>query len=178
MVLAGCARSSIDHDASNGKDSVHIVDATHPSSPRIVADWTLGANPFRGVGWLPKKFAHSVRFEDDGQSLYVSNWDAGTIHLDISDPSPVIVSKTVIVPRDEDGDNHSMTLANGGRWLVINTEDFSPAASPGKNKLGGARSMSTTTGTRPIRRSSGPSPPRTADPRGWTASTPTTTRRS
>jgi hypothetical protein len=137
MVLAGCARSSIDHDVSLGKDSVHIVDATDPSRPRTLADWTLGANPIRGVGWLPKRFAHSVRFEDRGTSLYVSNWDAGTVNLDISNPrKPVIVAKTKIVPPDEDGDNHSMTLAAQGRWLIINTEDFSPAANPGKSKFG------------------------------------------
>ena len=137
MVLAGCARSSIDHDVSLGQDSVHIVDATDPTRPRTLANWTLGANPLRGVGWLPKRFAHSVRFEDRGTSLYVSNWDAGTVDLDISDPrTPLIVEKTKIVPPDEDGDNHSMTLAGGGRWLIIDTEDFSPAAEPGKSKLG------------------------------------------
>ena len=38
----------------------------------------------------------------------------------------MIVSDTVIAPPDEDGDNHSMTPANGGSWLVINPEDFSP----------------------------------------------------
>jgi hypothetical protein len=79
---------------------------------------------------LPVQFAHSARFEDGGQSLYVlyvSYWDAGTVHLDISTPaSPVVVSTTRIIPPDEDGDNHSMTLANGGSWLVINPEDFSP----------------------------------------------------
>jgi hypothetical protein len=46
------------------------------------------------------------------------------------------VNKTGIVPPDEDGDNHSMTLANQGRWLVINTEDFSPVANPGKSPFG------------------------------------------
>ena len=138
LVLAGCARSSIDHDVSYGKRSVNIIDATDPDHPTSIAKWTLGADPIRGTGWLPKQFAHSVRFQNDGMSLYVSNWDAGTVNLDISKPtSPKIVRVIDIIPPDEDGDNHSMTLANHGRWLVINTEDFSPVASPGVAEFGG-----------------------------------------
>ncbi len=138
MVLAGCARNLIDHFNSNGQDSVHIVDATDPAHPVTLTDWTLGADPFGGVGCLPVQFAHSIRFEDGGSSAYVSNWDAGTVHLDITDASnPVVVSDTVIIPPDEDGDNHSMTLANSGRWLVINPEDFSPGDCPGESSFGG-----------------------------------------
>jgi hypothetical protein len=137
LLLAGCARNLIDHINSNGQDSVHIVDATDPRHPTTLTNWTLGADPLGGVGCLPYQFAHSVRFEDGGQSLYVSNWDAGTVNLDITDPAaPAIVGDTVIVPPDEDGDNHSMTLANGGGWLVINPEDFSPSDCPGESAFG------------------------------------------
>jgi hypothetical protein len=132
IVLAGCARNLFDQvDFNTGEQipgAVKFVDASDPSSPQLAKSWEMPVVPFGGLGCLPVEFAHSVRFEDGGNSAYISYWDAGTVHLDIADISaPQIVSNTVIVPPDEDGDNHSMTLANGGRWLVINPEDFSPS---------------------------------------------------
>jgi hypothetical protein len=132
QVLVGCARNLLDQvDFDTGAElpgGVKIVDATDPTSPVEITSWQLDLVPFSGIGCLPVKFAHSLRFAGGGEDLYVSYWDAGTVHLDISDPTaPVVVSDTVITPPDEDGDNHSMTLANGGSWLVINPEDFSPS---------------------------------------------------
>ncbi len=136
-VLAGCARNLVDHFTSNGRDAVHIVNATNPARPRTITKYTMNADPEGGVGCLPFQFAHSIRFENGGRSLYVSYWDAGTVHLNISRPaSPVEISDTKIVPPDEDGDNHSMTLANGGKWLIINPEDGSPLDCPGESAFG------------------------------------------
>ncbi|TML16026.1 MAG: hypothetical protein E6G31_02890 [Actinobacteria bacterium] len=131
-VLAGCARNLFDQiDFNTGEQipgAVKFVDASNPTSPQLAASWEMPVVPFGGLGCLPVEFAHSVRFEDGGNAAYVSYWDAGTVHLDLADASaPQIVSNTLIAPPDEDGDNHSMTLANGGRWLVINPEDFSPS---------------------------------------------------
>jgi hypothetical protein len=131
-VLVGCARNLFDQvDFDTGEElpgGVKIVDATDPTAPVEITSWQLEVIPFSGIGCLPVKFAHSIRFENRGNDAYVSYWDAGTVHLDLSDPTaPVVVSDTVITPPDEDGDNHSMTLANGGSWLVINPEDFSPS---------------------------------------------------
>jgi hypothetical protein len=138
QVLAVCARNLVDHLNSGGADAIHLVDATNPASPQAITDWSLNLDPEGGVGCLPFQFAHSARFTDRGRSLYVSYWDAGTVHLDIATPtSPQVVSTTKIVPPDEDGDNHSMTLARGGRWLVINPEDFSPGDCPGVSEFGG-----------------------------------------
>jgi hypothetical protein len=132
VVLAGCARNLVDQiDFNTGNQipgAVKLVDASDPKSPKLAATWEMPVVPFGGLGCLPVEFAHSIRFEDGGNSAYVSYWDAGTVHLDITDAStPQIVSDTLIAPPDEDGDNHSMTLANGGKWLVINPEDFSPS---------------------------------------------------
>ncbi len=132
LVLAGCARQVFDQiDPETGGQvpgAVQLVDATDPAHPTTVASWEMPVDPFAGIGCFAVNFAHSIRFENGGNDAYVSYWDAGTVHLDLTDPaSPVIVSATVIAPPDEDGDNHSMTLANGGSWLVINPEDFSPA---------------------------------------------------
>jgi hypothetical protein len=137
-VLAACARNLVDHQRSAGAVAIHLLDASNPASPRVVTDWSLRVDPNGGVGCLPFQFAHSPRFQDQGRSLYVSYWDAGTVHLDISAPeTPVVVSQTKILPPDEDGDNHSMNLANGGKWLLIQTEDFSPGDCPGTSSLGG-----------------------------------------
>jgi hypothetical protein len=133
VVLAGCARQLTDQlDGPTGKQipgGVQIVDATDPVHPTTRASWELPVTPTGGVGCLPDEFAHSIRFVRNGLGAYVSYWDAGTVQLDLTNPaSPAVVGVTKTAPPDEDGDNHSMTLANGGRWLVINQEDFSPTA--------------------------------------------------
>jgi hypothetical protein len=139
-VLAGCANPFAEQ--INGSDEVILVDATDPLRPRKVGGWTLGRDlgldPTQGVGCFVASFAHSVRFFDGGRTVYVSYWDAGTINLRIANPAaPQVVGRTVIAPPDEDGDNHSMTLAKGGRVLIINPEDFSPLACPDDSRFGG-----------------------------------------
>ena len=126
-VLAACAHNFVDQ-AFVGTPAVEFVDATDPRNPVTASTWTMeGVDPFGGVGCVPIIFAHSVRFEDGGQSAYVSYWDAGVVHLGLEDPSaPVPGAMTQIAPPDEDGDAHSTTLARGGRWLIVNPEDTSP----------------------------------------------------
>jgi len=137
-LLLSCARNLIDHRSSNGANALHLIDATNPASPQKITDWTLNLNPDAGVGCSPNQFSHSARFEDAGNSIYVSYWDAGTVHLDITTPTaPKVVSTTKIAPPDEDADNHSMTLANDGKILIINTEDFSPDECQGDAAFGG-----------------------------------------
>jgi hypothetical protein len=137
MILAVCARNLVDALNTDGAAALHIVNATDPSHPVTLTRWSEHLDPTSGIGCIPYVWTHSARFEDRGQSLYASYWDAGTVHLDISHPKhPVVVSDTVIAPPDEDGDNHSMTLANGGRWLVINPEDGSPNDCPGQSEFG------------------------------------------
>ncbi|MFJ9779057.1 LVIVD repeat-containing protein [Amycolatopsis sp. NPDC101161] len=138
QVLVACARNLVDHRNSKGATALHLIDATNPAGPTTRADWSLNVDPNQGVGCTAAQFAHSARFEDGGNSVYVSYWDAGTVHLDISKPAaPAVVSDTKITPPDEDGDNHSMTLAHNGQWLIINTEDTSPADCPGDSAFGG-----------------------------------------
>jgi hypothetical protein len=128
-VLAGCA--NLFAELIVGKDEVVLVDATDPTNPQKVGGWALqadlGHDPAKGVGCDQIAFAHSVRFADGGQTVYASYWDAGTINLDISNPAaPEFVGTTKLQPLDEDGDNHSMTTAEGGKLIMINPEDFSP----------------------------------------------------
>jgi hypothetical protein len=129
LVLAGCARQVFDQiDPETGGQApgaVQLVDATDPAHPELLRSWEMPVEPLDGVGCFPVNFAHSIRFDNRGTDAYVSYWDAGTVHLDLTDPaSPAIVSDTVF--DDEDRDNHSATIAGGGSWLIINPEDFSP----------------------------------------------------
>jgi hypothetical protein len=123
LVLAGCAIPFAEHyDAG---EPVVIVDATDPAAP--VKAGTYYDPLQRGFGCVSAFLAHSVRFADGGRRVYVSYWDSGTVELDVSDPArPSLVERTLIDPPDEDGNNHSMTEAGNGRWLIINPEDTSP----------------------------------------------------
>lgn len=119
---------------------VHIVDITDPDDPTRVSTWSIfedselesvGGDPlvstFQGMGAFTAVFAHSVRAADEGDSAYVSYWDAGVVKLDISDPSdPTVVGRTQYRP-GEDGDAHSMfPLEVGGeRYILQNDEDYS-----------------------------------------------------
>lgn len=132
-VLAGCAEPFAEQ--ATGADEVVLVDATRPSSPRKVSGFALGrdagidpARTRHNVGCFPASFAHSVRFTRDSRTLYVSYWDVGTLEMAVREGGRRLVlgSRAGVSPPDEDADNHSMTLARGGRNMIVNSEDFSP----------------------------------------------------
>jgi hypothetical protein len=129
-ILGACARNLLDQYDPKTREqttpAVQLVDLTDPRHPVEVVAWSKTVVPFSGIGCLPVEFAHSARFENHGQTLYVSYWDAGTILLDLADPAHPVEVATVQIP-GPDRDNHSMTIADGGRWLVIDPEDFSPS---------------------------------------------------
>jgi hypothetical protein len=152
-VLAACARNLLDQydptTRAQTTPAVQLFDATDPRHPAEILAWSKTVVPFSGIGCLPVKFAHSARFENRGQTLYVSYWDAGTILLDLADPARPTEVATVQLPTP-DRDNHSMTIANGGRWLVIDPEDFSPSqCGPGTGGSGIAWVYDTTDPTHP-----------------------------
>jgi hypothetical protein len=103
-----------------------------------VSSWTLGrdlgvdpAGNDENIGCFAASFAHSVRFDDRGRTLYASYWDFGLVTLDLSTPErPQYVARADIAPPDEDGDVHSVTPARGGNVLLVNPEDFSPLDCP------------------------------------------------
>jgi hypothetical protein len=135
-VLAGCARNLVDQE--NGTTALHIVDVTNPTAPKALSSFSLNLPVDQGIGCFTEQFNHSVRFMDGGLTLYGSYWDAGTIRLDISNPAkPKLTATIKTSPPDEDGDQHSMNIVNGGKWLIINPEDFSPDNCPGDGRWGG-----------------------------------------
>jgi hypothetical protein len=127
--LVACANPEA--AANLGADEVALVDASDPRSPRPVGGFTLdqsdGPRSRYEYGCLPRSFAHSVRFFDHGTRLYASYWDAGTVLLDVAQPAdPRLLGVTWPGRHSDDGDDHSMTLADDGRLLLINSEDVSP----------------------------------------------------
>jgi hypothetical protein len=133
-VLAACA--NVFAEQIVGSDEVIVVDVTNPFRPRKVGGFALGRdlnvdpadNP-DNLGCFSASFAHSVRFTNAGRSLFASYWDYGTLRFRVHPDGRLTgpVGRTDIAPPDEDGDNHSMTLARGGGTMVVNSEDFSPA---------------------------------------------------
>jgi hypothetical protein len=136
-VLAGCSNPFAEQSFHGPRgDEVVLVDATRPTALRKAGGWRFYGDRGRvprvdGVGCFGASFNHSVRFADAGETLFASYWDAGTVNLDVSHPAdPIPVGRARIVPRDGDGDSHSMTLAFGGEVLIVNPEDFCPGGRP------------------------------------------------
>ena len=100
-------------------DTFRIYDITDPMNPDLVSGWgaeeifdpgvgdlTLATDPggartlaaildllFGGFGAAPNKLLHDITISADGTKAYLSNWDAGLVLLDISDPTlPQLVS--------------------------------------------------------------------------------------
>jgi len=132
-VFAGCANNYA--ELIDGKDEVVVVDVTNPFRPAKAGGFALGrdlgVDPVEtpnNVGAFQLSFAHSVRFSNDGRTLFVSYWDYGTLRFHIAADGGLRgpVGRTDLAPPDEDADNHSMTLVRRGGTMVVNQEDFSP----------------------------------------------------
>jgi hypothetical protein len=123
-VLAGCAAP---FGKEAGIDEAHVIDASDPREPRTLFAWSLDEGPGGGVGCLPAKVVHNIRFGARATRAYLSYWDAGTVILDISDArEPRVAGRIEPVPIDPDGDNHSVAEVSKDTLIVLH-EDFSPA---------------------------------------------------
>jgi hypothetical protein len=108
-----------------------IADITNPRRPTQLAAWGAGAElgvpgPFWGLGSFGASFAHSARFSDDGNSVYVSYWDQNLLTFDVAGgkiAAPELVGQAQY-PLGSDGDVHSVTPY--GDFLLANDEDFDP----------------------------------------------------
>lgn len=124
-------------------DNFQIWDITDPTSPVLRSTWgaeqicdpgvALCADPAsiiqtwlaRGRGTSANRFLHDVWASDDGETAYLSNWDAGMIILDISDvDSPVFLSAGPFAGPDDEGNSHAAVPARGGNLVVETGEDF------------------------------------------------------
>ncbi len=138
--------------AESAFDNFRIYDITDPRNPTLASAWgaeevfdpgvgdelvdvnrVLGAALWLldGFGASANRFLHDVTGSADGNHMYLSNWDAGLILLDISDPtSPVYVSTALDGSSDGDGEinSHSAWPNEDGSIVVEGNEDFAPYA--------------------------------------------------
>jgi hypothetical protein len=106
-----------------GLADFRIFDVTNPRKPVQVGSWgswkALGIHPNQGRGVYPANLVHSVITDDSAKRAYLSNWDLGTVILDISKPArPRYLGRTRLAAGEPQGDAHSAALAKGGRVLV------------------------------------------------------------
>jgi hypothetical protein len=107
---------------------LRIVDATDPTRPVLLSTWEIQKElKIRAAfGTWADTFNHSVSVSEDGTRAYVSYWDAGTVILDITDPSqPRYLGRATPEPGDEGNQRASME-ADGGRLLLTTEADIDP----------------------------------------------------
>lgn len=85
-----------------------------------------------GFGRASSRFAHDITITDDGQRVYLSNWDAGLVLLDISDVTNPTVVSVALEPGHSDGEvnSHSAWATADGSIVVEGNEDFGAQVSP------------------------------------------------
>jgi hypothetical protein len=135
--------------AETGFDNFQIYEITDPTSPRLVTAWGAEEIFDPGVGdetedagrvldallWLldgygssENRFLHDITISDDGTKAYLSNWDAGLVLLDISDPAnPEFVSQAIDVDEgslDGEVNSHAAWPSEDGSIVVETEEDF------------------------------------------------------
>jgi hypothetical protein len=106
-----------------GLADFRIFDVTDPRRPVQVGSWgswkALGVHPNQGRGVYPANLVHSVITDDAARRAYLSNWDLGTVILDISKPTrPRYLGRTRLGPGEPQGDAHSAALTPDGRILI------------------------------------------------------------
>ncbi|MBB5868002.1 hypothetical protein F4553_001381 [Allocatelliglobosispora scoriae] len=105
-----------------GRADFRIVDVADPRHPVDAGEWgawkELGvvpvanpAHPYEGF----QSFTHSVRVDTRLRRAYLSNWDLGTVILDVSDARhPRYLGRTT----PEQGSTHSAAIDPTGRFLI------------------------------------------------------------
>ncbi|WP_129664607.1 LVIVD repeat-containing protein [Phytoactinopolyspora endophytica] len=121
-------------------EDVDLFDITDPRNPVLLAETELPGVNVNGFGDL--KTAHDfdvLQFPDGTWHLMVSDWDAGWIDVDVTDPSnPVIVGDFDYAECDQvileelgdclqpEGNGHQGEWTSDGSVFVGTDEDFAP----------------------------------------------------
>jgi hypothetical protein len=128
LLVATTVRQSFLHTGGALGD-VRFVDATDPASPVELADWDNRSDgrPADNDYDEEELHAHSVTLSTDGLSAWVSHWDAGTILLDLEDPTTPTFAAAVGFLPDGEGNRHSSVIDASQSLLIVNEEDFYPS---------------------------------------------------
>jgi hypothetical protein len=136
--------------AESAFDNFRTLDITDPANPVTVGTWgaeeifdpgvgeetsdvgrVLGAalDLLGGFGASQNKFLHDITVNEDGTRAYLSNWDAGLVLLDISDPADPVLMSVAIDPimgsYDMEVNSHNAWMNADGTVVVETEEDFS-----------------------------------------------------
>ncbi len=162
--------------AETAFDNFMIFEITDPTDPIMVSAWgaeeifdpgvgdlTLADDPtgsrtlealldlFDGFGASRNKFLHDITVNADGTRAYLSNWDAGLVLMDISDPTDPTVVSIALAPEegslDGEVNSHAAWPSEDGSIVVETEEDFSVFA--GEQPLGGFTFQDRATNTIP-----------------------------
>ena len=134
-----------------------IFDITDPANPTLAGFWgseelrmaELGLDPdtvpdldgddfdlileldawlFSGFGSSANRFLHDITVTADGMQAYLSNWDAGLVLLDISDPADPSLVSVALDPAngslDGEVNSHAAWPSEDGTIVVETEEDF------------------------------------------------------
>lgn len=136
-------------NAESAFDNFRIFDITDPTDPQLVSAWGAEEIFDPGVGdetedvgrvlnaalWLldgfgesRNRFLHDMTISADATRAYLSNWDAGLVLLDISDPADPQLVSVALDPangsRDGEVNSHAAWPSEDGSIVVETEEDF------------------------------------------------------
>lgn len=145
--------------AETAFDNFMIFDISEPTAPVLASSWGAEELFDPGVGdltdlgdaaqvdrvldaalWLldgfgnsANRFLHDITISQNGKRAYLSNWDAGLVLLDISDPAnPQLVSVALDPSNgslDGEVNSHAAWPSENGKVVVESEEDFDAAVS-------------------------------------------------
>ena len=102
---------------------LRIYDVSDPRNPVWISSWRPKAGPRDGIGDMRATFVHSVITNRQGTLAFVSDWDGGTVILDVRNPHhPSELGRTHFRP-DEEGNAHSIAVSPNGK-LMIETHEW------------------------------------------------------
>jgi hypothetical protein len=120
-------------------DDVDIFDITDPRNPELIFETSLPGRNVDGHGELQTSHDFDIlQFNNDGDAdlewnLMVSDWDAGWVHLDVTNPhAPFVVGETDYADCDQlvptacppEGNAHQGEWTSTGDTWVGTDEDF------------------------------------------------------
>jgi hypothetical protein len=121
-------------------EDVDLFDITDPRNPALLAETRLPGVVVNGYGQQKTSHDYDILQRPDGSwHLMVSDWDAGWIDVDVTNPSnPVIVGDFDYAECDQvvgtacppEGNAHQGEWNSDGSLFVGTDEDFSPFRTP------------------------------------------------
>jgi hypothetical protein len=131
VLVAATVMQSLLHSELLG--DLRLVDITDPANPVETADWDFRSDVTQEErDQLPagidegQLHAHSVSFAADGQRLWVANWDAGAVLLNVGDSALPLRTNWVNQLSSAEGNVHSVVSYAEGGVIIVSSEDLYP----------------------------------------------------